>query len=202
MTGWTLIPGASLVAAPWRNGLGTSRDIASVRGADGGLGWTVSIADLERDGPFSHYRHADRVFTPIEGDPPPSLAFDGGPFEPCPLLMPKRFSGETPTMSRVPAPGRAFNAIVDRRRYTADVRVLRAKAGDVAETAEAGTIILHCLAGRAAAAGQVLGPGDSLRGEGVGEGGGGTSVQALDEAILLVVAIGALGSADPDPPRA
>ena len=162
---WTLIPAASLTPTRWRNGLGTSRDIATERGPAGELLWQVSIADLERDGPFSHYPDCERVFTPIAGDPPPQLAFHGGTFEPCPLLTPKRFPGDIPTISRIPAPGQAFNAIVDRRRFQVEVKPLHLATGE--EIAPEGLTILHCLSGSILAGDRKLEPGDSAIGAGV-----------------------------------
>ena len=147
MADWRVIRAADLVAAPWRNGLGTSRDIATGRGPDGAMRWQVGIADLERDAPFSHYPDYDRIFTPIAGDPPPELAFHGGPWEPCPLLTPKPFPGDVPTLSRIPAPGRAFNAIVDRRHHVAEVSVLRMEPGGTIRTPEAAVVVVHCLSG-------------------------------------------------------
>lgn len=180
MTGWTLIPGATLDATPWRNGLGTSRNIVTRLGADGALRWQVGIADLEQDAPFSHYPHADRIFTPIAGDPPPELAFHGGPFEPCPLLTPKPFSGEWPTLSRIPAPGQAFNAIVDRRYHRAEVTVLHPQPGEMLAPPQASHVVLHVLAGRMAAAG----PGDSLLGSG-----GSPPVKTSEGGVAILVAI-------------
>jgi environmental stress-induced protein Ves len=185
MSGWTLIPATSLVAAPWRNGLGTSRDIAKQPGpTPDSLGWTVSIADLQHDAPFSDYPHGDRIFTPIAGDPPPQLAFSGGPFEPCPLLIPKPFPGDVPTLSRIPAPGRAFNVIIDRRHYRASVAVPSLAAGDSVHTPAAAHVLVHCLSGRLAIAGELLGPGDSILGTGPG-----TPGAAAEDGIAIVVGI-------------
>ncbi len=178
MTGWLLIPGASLVAAPWPNGLGVSRDIVRRPG------WTVSIADLEQDAEFSEYPGADRIFTPIEGDPPPALSFEYGPFVPCPLLVPTPFPGDVPTRSRISTPGRAFNVIVDRRTTRAEVQVLQLEAGDPVPAPDAPHVLLHCLRGRLAAVGELLGPGDSLLGAGPAAPGA-----AAEEGIALVVAI-------------
>lgn len=157
-----IIRAADLVRTPWRNGAGTTRDIASSLAPDGALLWQVGIADLERDGPFSHYPDCDRVFTPIAGDPPPELSFHGGPFEPCPLLVPKSFSGEWPTESRIPAPGQAFNAVFDRRHHTATVSVLHLAAGDPLRLPDATTLVLHTLTATLATENARLAPGDSL----------------------------------------
>jgi environmental stress-induced protein Ves len=187
MSGWTLIPATSLVAAPWRNKLGTSRDIVKQPGpTPDSLGWTISIADLERDAVFSDYPNGDRIFTPIAGDPPPELAFSGGAFEACPLLVPKRFPGDMPTLSRIPAPGRAFNVIVDRRHYRASVAVLRLAAGDSVAAPAALHVVVHCLNGRLAIAGEVVGHGDSILGTGPGMPG-----TAAENGVAIVVGINA-----------
>ncbi len=185
---WTLVPGGSLETVPWRNGLGTSTNIVTrlhppTSDAEGALLWQVGIAALERDAPFSHYPHMERIFTPIAGDPPPELAFHGGPFAPCPLLVPQAFGGDWPTLSRIPAPGRAFNVIVDRRSLEAAVTVLRPAAGEALTLPAAAHVVVHCLAGAITLEDQRLEAGDSLVGEGSAQG------KALTPAILLVAGI-------------
>ncbi len=163
---WTVIRGSSLEKMPWRNGHGTSRDIVTRLGRDGALLWKVGIADLVADAPFSHYPHCDRIFLPTAGDPPVELSFDDGGFQPCPLLVPQRFRGEQAVRCRVNMPGQAFNAIADRRHCTATLTVLRLEAGDPVEVPDAPEIVIHCLHGKLAAAGDLLEPGDSLLGPG------------------------------------
>ena len=48
-------------AQPWRNGLGTSRTIASATDPAGRLCWTLSLTAITQDCPFSDYRGYDRV---------------------------------------------------------------------------------------------------------------------------------------------
>lgn len=184
MTGWRLIRGSSLVTARWRNGLGTSREIAGETGAEGVPLWQVSIADLEQDAPFSHYPHCDRVFTPIAGEVPPELAFHGGPFEPCPLLVPRRFPGDVPTLSRVPAPGRAFNAIVDRRVFGVEVVPVLLAAGTPFQVPAGVHMVVHCVSGGVVLGNWVLAAGDSVLG-----GGGGAVGAAVGAAVVLVVRV-------------
>ena len=160
------IPAASLVSTPWRNGLGTSRPIIGENRPDGALDWQVNIAELERDASFSHYPGCDRVFTPLSGNPPPELAFNGGPFHPCTVLLPKRFSGDWATLSRVPAPGQAFNVIVDRQRHAARVSVLRLEQADPVSLPEATLFVLHCLSAVVRFGQHTVEPGDSLAGHG------------------------------------
>ncbi len=185
MPGWELIPGDTLVPAPWRNGLGTSRDIRTTLAPDGALLWQIGIADLEHDAPFSHFPHCDRIFTPIAGDPPPELAFNGGRFEPCPLLVPKPFPGDIPTTSRIPAPGRAFNLVWDRRHHTGTVAILHFAPGDPIHAPDAPIVALHCLSGRIAAAGYLLTPGDTIIGPGPSD----PAAAAAEDSIVIVAAI-------------
>lgn len=168
MAEWVIKRAASLVPVPWRNGLGVTRDVETVLHPDGSLRWQVSIADLVQDAPFSHFEGIDRVFTPIAGDPAPELAFEGGQFEACPLLVPKRFPGDVPTLSRIPAPGRAFNALADRRHHAIDVQVLRPGAGQRIAIPPASVVVLHCHAGSVGLGPERLEPGDSAIGPGDG----------------------------------
>lgn len=180
---WTVIPGRSLQTTRWRNGHGTSRNIVTRLDRGGTLLWQVGIAELTGDAPFSHYENCDRIFTAIEGEPPPELAFDDGPFEPCPLLVPKSFKGEWPTRMRVQAPGRAFNAIADRRHYMIEVKPLRLEVGDPVETPDAPEVVIHCLSGELSTAGDLIEPGDSL----LGPGPAAPAAAAKDATVLLAI---------------
>lgn len=65
----TLIRGADLVAAPWKNGGGVTREVA-VFPANAGLGdfvWRVSIADVAQGGPFSRFEGVDRTLVLCSG---------------------------------------------------------------------------------------------------------------------------------------
>ena len=148
---------ADLVAVPWRNGQGVTRDVVTRLDPGGAMLWQVSIAELVRDGEFSDYAGFDRVFTPVLGDGI-ALSHDGGPFLPCPVLVPQPFAGERRTLCRVGGgPGRAFNVITARGRHQATVAVLRVGAG-AALTGD----VLHCWSGGFVADGLATGPGDSL----------------------------------------
>jgi environmental stress-induced protein Ves len=57
-----LLPAAVRVPVPWRNGGGITREIAATPQ------WRLSIADVDRDGPFSAYPEYHRVITPIRGN--------------------------------------------------------------------------------------------------------------------------------------
>lgn len=163
---WQLVPATALTPTPWRNGQGVSRDIVVRNQADGTLAWQVGIATLDHDTPFSHYPQCDRIFTPLSGDPAPALSFNGGPFQPCTLLLPKRFAGDWATQSRIAAPGEAFNVVFDRRLHSARVVVLPLAHGDPVSLPEATTFLLHCLTATIRFGQHEVGAGDSLLGQG------------------------------------
>ena len=182
MKKWTIKRPADLTLVPWRNGLGTTRDIITTLDGEGALRWQVSIATLLHDAAFSHFPHCDRVFTPIAGSPPPELAFEGGAFTPCPLLIPKPFSGEVPTLSRIPAPGQAFNAVADRRYHTMQVTVLRLAPGTPIEVPAAPHSVLYCHQGAIKLGPDQLSPGDSAIGPG-------PTPTAAETTIAILVAV-------------
>lgn len=66
----TLIPHASLRAAPWKNGGGSSMQIA-IWPLDAGLDnfdWRISLATITADGPFSVFPGIDRSLVLVDGD--------------------------------------------------------------------------------------------------------------------------------------
>lgn len=153
-----------LVAVPWRNGQGMTRDVATRLGPDGALLWQVSIAELVRDASFSDYAGYDRIFTPVLGEGI-ALSVDGGAFLPCPLLAPFAFRGEASVECRLAgAPGRAFNVIAARGCCRAQVQVLRLAVGERIEPPAEGAGLLHCWSGALAAAEVEVQAGDALIG--------------------------------------
>ncbi len=148
MTGPAIIRAGDLLPVPWRNGQGITRDVVTHTGPDGALLWQVSIAELTQNADFSHFRHCDRLFTPVSGGLV-ELSFEGGPFQPCPLLRPIPFAGERPVRCRVAEqPARAFNVIADRRLYRASCEVVAIEGSGRRLGGPAHTVA-HCLKGRA-----------------------------------------------------
>jgi environmental stress-induced protein Ves len=153
-----------LVAVPWRNGQGMTRDVATQLGPDGALLWQVSIAELVRDTSFSDYAGYDRIFTPVRGEGI-ALSLDGGAFLPCPLLAPFAFRGEASVECRLGgSPGRAFNVIAARGRCQAQVQVLRLAVGERIEPPAEGAGLLHCWSGALAVEEAEVQAGDTLIG--------------------------------------
>ncbi|MDB5857359.1 MAG: HutD family protein [Ramlibacter sp.] len=63
---WQQVPLSGVPAKPWRNGGGVTRELLAWPSA---LDWRVriSVADIERDGPFSAFPGSERWFAVIEG---------------------------------------------------------------------------------------------------------------------------------------
>ena len=115
---------------PWKNGGGHASDVASwTSPGDDAFAWRVSIADIERDGPFSSYPGVDRTFVLLDGEGV-VLTIDGTSIEVLVPLEPIRFAGDRACECRLVAgPSRAYNLMVRRERTRGDVVVVDGEAG-------------------------------------------------------------------------
>ncbi|MFI8876890.1 HutD family protein [Streptomyces sp. NPDC055243] len=127
---------------PWKNGGGTTREVASgavhaplasAKPADG-FDWRVSIADVDAEGAFSPFPGIDRVITLVEGEGM-VLTVDGTP-QPVEPLSPFAFSGDAATDCRLEAGAvRDMNVMTRRGRATAHVQIVTVTAAQGAEMA-------------------------------------------------------------------
>lgn len=65
----TTLPFADMLATPWKNGGGLTREIAAFppgAGMDTFL-WRISMAEVSATGPFSHFEGVDRHLTVLRG---------------------------------------------------------------------------------------------------------------------------------------
>lgn len=78
-----VIPRASFVEKPWRNGGGLSWEALADPGGD----WSFNLSEITKDGPFSDYSGFDRTLTLVRGEGlslnehrlgAEPFAFDGG----------------------------------------------------------------------------------------------------------------------------
>ncbi|MFJ6419071.1 HutD family protein [Paeniglutamicibacter sp. NPDC091659] len=115
----TVIAYSGISPAPWRNGGGVTRQIASGKlGLSGNLvtvpgddwDWRLSIADVESEGPFSAFAGMARILTVIEGE---GLAITiDGVEQRLDRYTPLLFDGGAVTSATLPAgPIRDFNLI-------------------------------------------------------------------------------------------
>lgn len=115
---------ADFKSMPWRNGRGTTTELAREDAADGTMLWRLSSADVIEDGPFSAFPGVDRILVLTEGE-----GFDldfgaHGRVSPVEPLTPVPFSGDWPAMAvNVRGASRDLNLMVARDRAAASVAV-------------------------------------------------------------------------------
>ncbi len=112
----THLPAGGYRRMPWKNGAGTTTEVAlSPPGADmDGFVWRLAIADLDRSGPFSSFPGVDRLLMLLP-DGGVTLTIDGEPK----ALVPGEvvtFRGESVVSATLTAgPARDLNLMLRRR---------------------------------------------------------------------------------------
>jgi environmental stress-induced protein Ves len=122
-----LLTPADYRRVPWKNGGGHTLEIASEPPGAGTAAfvWRVSVADIERDGPFSAFPGVDRTLVLLAGNGM-RLASASGTLDVCAPYAPVRFPGESaPDCALVDGPTRDFNLMVRRGAARGDVVVVR-----------------------------------------------------------------------------
>jgi len=151
----TLIRGADLVAAPWKNGGGVTREVAAFPGhepgaAPGDFMWRVSVADVAQPGPFSRFDGIDRTLALLSGAGMLLDEMDGASVVKTHALTQPldiaRFDGETRIDARL-ADGatRDFNLMVRRDVARGEVDVWR--AGTQPRALDGDVVLLFCASG-------------------------------------------------------
>jgi len=152
-----------LAAMPWKNGGGTTRELAceppgAVLDA---FAWRVSIADVAASGPFSHFPGIERVIMLLDGE---GMTLNIGGDRAHDLtapLTPFRFAGEDAVDARLAGGAcRDFNLMMRRGRVDGGIDVWRTDADvDAAD----GHVLFHCAGGRWEIGGTAIAAGDTLR---------------------------------------
>ena len=138
---------------PWKNGAGTTTEIAiDPPGADvaGRFRWRLSIADVERSGPFSAFPGYDRTIMVIAGGGM-ELAVGERPAQRLDrLFAPFVFSGDTPAECRLlEGQIRDLNLMVERSSARSCLEVLHLGDAPHLRDAPLGDLIIHCFDGGA-----------------------------------------------------
>jgi environmental stress-induced protein Ves len=112
-----------LAAAPWRNGGGVTREVASSGGSGPhGFDWRISIAEVSEAGRFSVFPGVDRIITVVDGEGM-DLVIDGVRHV-VGLHEPLRFDGESRTeCTRLAGPIHDLNVMTRRDRLSATVAI-------------------------------------------------------------------------------
>ena len=129
---------------PWRNGQGTTIEMAREDDAEGAMLWRVSAADVIEAGAFSLFPGVDRILTLIEGRGFDLDFADHGRVAPVEPLQPVRFSGDWMTRAEaIRGPSRDLNVMTVRGKASAIVQVRR----DAASAPLADRSLFYCLDG-------------------------------------------------------
>jgi environmental stress-induced protein Ves len=117
-------------AQPWKNGAGLTREIARGGLDAANFDWRLSVADVDRDAPFSAFSGVDRCIVLLRGAGMRLASSDGSIdhhlTEP---LAPFHFSGDLPLAATLAAgPSRDFNVMTRRGHLRADVVCHRREA--------------------------------------------------------------------------
>jgi environmental stress-induced protein Ves len=137
-------------AVPWLNGGGVTREVAGGPAGSGmaDFDWRVSLADVDRGGPFSLFPGVDRVITLVEGEGM-VLTVAGAEQAVTVPFRPFAFPGDAATDCRLAAgPVVDFNVMTRRGRTAADVEI--ADAGRAVDVPDDAVLLAVCLAGSAA----------------------------------------------------
>jgi len=149
----TLIRAADLVATPWKNGGGVTREVSAFPEGAGldAFVWRVSIADVAQPGPFSRFAGIDRTLVLLSGAGMLLDEADGPTHALKQPLDVARFAGETSIDARlVDSATRDFNLMLRRGAAAGELEVWQS-AGD-AESASsrllsADVVVLFCALG-------------------------------------------------------
>jgi uncharacterized protein len=150
----SLIRGADLVGAPWKNGGGVTREIAAVPpgAALDAFIWRVSIADVAQAGPFSRFAEIDRTLVLLSGA---GMLLDetreAGGAQVHALTQPldvARFAGESAIDARlVDGATRDFNLMVRRGAASGALEIWQSEGRTKQHKLSADVALLFCAAG-------------------------------------------------------
>jgi len=125
---FTLIPSDAYRVMPWKNGGGVTHEIAAEEEQE--PGWRLSIATIDRDGPFSDFSGYDRTIMTIDGGDVELHFHDDGTVVTLKQYRPFRFAGERKVSCRLlNGPVRDFNVITKRVSYSHEVNVGSTESG-------------------------------------------------------------------------
>jgi hypothetical protein len=187
---------ADIVATPWKNGGGVTREIATgspsggAQGPGPGWGWRVSLAEVAQDGPFSIFPATDRVIAVIDGAGMDLVSPDGATIALEPFQA-VRLSGDDPLSGRLRrGPVRDLNVMVLRAHFAADMELWQGPRSATSDVGRHDCLLIHSLAGDCAVRVDGGKPHDLVPGETlVHEGEGRVAWQLADGSRAAVIRI-------------
>ncbi len=147
---YRLIPADQRAVVPWRNGGGTTTQLAQglAKASDQDWSWRISLADVEQSGPFSIFTGIDRITCVVEGDGM-DLRHEDGSVIALEPNQPVEYDGGTTVVGVLrKTPIRNFNVMVDRRFLRATVTIVQGPNALSVQTARGKTLFIHMLQGQ------------------------------------------------------
>jgi environmental stress-induced protein Ves len=143
----TIVKPSSYRSMPWRNGLGTTVELAKQDLSDGsGFAWRLSMADVVSDGAFSNFSGYDRTLLLLEGKGITLDCNDQTHRLEQPLQT-ASFRGEDPTFATLhDGPIKDFNIMTHRQSCTASVTAQAVEAAAQTEV-DAGVLLIYAVNG-------------------------------------------------------
>jgi environmental stress-induced protein Ves len=155
---------ADYVETPWKNGGGVTHEIAR-SDESSEPDWRISLATIDRDGPFSDFTGFDRTIVPLDGGGF-ELSFDNGDVVVLDRrCVPFRFAGEKKVRCRLlDGRSRDLNAMALRERWQHDVTALALSRFPFAFDAPAGSFVFFAGAATTTCENETfhMGDGDTL----------------------------------------
>ena len=145
----------------WKNGGGVTREIAAEVGVP--PLWRLSVATIERDGPFSDYAGYDRTIVALDGTI--ELTIDGESHLLAPHA-PLSFAGEATASCRVHGgPAHDLNVMTARAHAAHDVEIVTGRSIFLVDDDE--LVFIYALDGAVSADGLACAAGETLAAENV-----------------------------------
>lgn len=144
-----IVRGAALQATPWKNGGGVTREIAAGPAGAGleSFAWRVSVAEVERSGPFSRFPGVDRTLVLIAGAGMHLVEAHGATHVLMQPLAVARFDGAVALDAQlVDGATRDFNLMVRRERVQAALDIWMAGQART-RVLDADTALIFCARG-------------------------------------------------------
>jgi uncharacterized protein len=139
---------ADYTAVPWKNGGGLTREILKVPADAAEFDWRLSLATIERPGPFSSFEGYDRTLVLIRGA---GVELDFGAHGRTVLRAPGQlaaFDGAWATScTLIDGPSSDLNLIIAKTRAEAQTRLLRVATPEILHTAGWEETLVCCIAG-------------------------------------------------------
>jgi environmental stress-induced protein Ves len=156
-----LLPASDYREQPWKNGGGLTHEIAVALSDDERtVLWRISLATIDRDGPFSDFRGYDRTIVAIEGDPVELTT--GGETVILRCGEPHSFAGEAKSLARLTGTrARDLNVMTLRAAFSHDVEIVREQQRFVLDDDEEFALV-YAIDGASAVGGLACAAGDAV----------------------------------------